>query len=217
GEDVEKHAALLTAHGADAVHVADDERLALYNTETYTSILATAIRKHKPYAVLVPSTANGRDLASRIAAKLELGLTGDCIGLEIDAERQLVQLKPAFGGNIVAPILSKTKPYMATVRAGILSPVIPDDTVKPDIQMLSLEGLKAPRVQILESVAEASRDGANLEHARRIVSFGKGIGGPENIGVIRELAEALGASIGTTRDVTDVGWLPRQYQVGLSG
>ena len=110
------HIPTLAAYGADSVHIADDVRLQPYNTEIYTSVLVNAIKERRPYAVLFPSTVNGRDLASRVAAELELGLTGDCVGLEIDGEERLVQLKPAFGGNIVAPILSKTMPYMATVR-----------------------------------------------------------------------------------------------------
>ncbi len=217
GKGVERHIAALTAYGADCVHVADDERLERYSTETYTTVLADAIREHRPYAVLAPSTVNGRDLAARVAAELELGLTGDCIGLEIDSEKRLVQLKPAFGGNIVAPILSRTKPYMATVRPGILTPAVPDDSVEAVVRKLPLDGLAESRVRILESVADESAEGAELERARRIVAFGKGIGGPENIGVVRKLAGALDAAIGATRDVVELGWIAKQHQVGLSG
>ncbi len=217
GKGVERHIAALTAYGADRIHVADDERLEHYSTETYTAILMDAIREQKPYAVLAPSTVNGRDLAARVAAALELGLTGDCIGLEIDSEKRLIQLKPAFGGSIVAPILSKTKPYMATVRPGILTPAVPDGSIEPVVRMLPLDGLTEPRVRILESVVDESAEGAELERARRIVAFGKGIGGPENIGVVRELAEALDAAIGATRDVVELGWIAKQHQVGLSG
>ncbi|MCI0439429.1 MAG: FAD-binding protein [Chloroflexi bacterium] len=217
GKGVERHIAALTAYGADCVHVADDERLERYSTETYTTVLADAIREHRPYAVLAPSTVNGRDLMARVAAALELGLTGDCIGLEIDSEKRLVQLKPAFGGNIVAPILSRTKPYMATVRPGILTPAVPDDSVEAVVRKLPLDGLAESRVRILESVADESAEGAELERARRIVAFGKGIGGPENIGVVRKLAGALDAAIGATRDVVELGWIAKQHQVGLSG
>ena len=126
GDAAERHAALLTAHGADVVRLADDSRLARYDTESYTAILARAIADHAPYAVLLGATANGLDLAARLAARLELGLTGDCIGLDLDEEGRLVQLKPAFGGSVVAPILSRTRPQMATVRPGILTPAAPD-------------------------------------------------------------------------------------------
>ena len=217
GDDVEGHADALTAYGADAVWVAQDGRLADYEVSQYTGVLADAIREHSPYAVLLGSTVIGRELAARLAGRLSLGLTGDCIGLEVDGEGRLVQLKPAFGGNIVAPILSNTKPYMATVRPGLLTPVAPDAGVETVVRRLSLDGLGEARVRVVERVADESAEGAELDSAHTIVSVGKGIGGPENLPLLRELADALGAPLGATRDVTELGWLPRQYQIGLSG
>ena len=217
GDGVERHAALLAAHGADAVWLADDARLAHYDTESYTAMLARAVAEHAPYAVLLGATTNGLDLAARLAARLELGLTGDCIGLEVDDDGLLVQLKPAFGGSVVAPILSRTRPQMATVRPGILTPATPDFGVPLDVRRLGVGDLAAPRVRLLDSVSAATAEGAELEHARVVVSVGMGIGGPENIGVARELADALGGSLGATRDLVDAGWMPRQHQVGLSG
>ena len=217
GDAAERHAAPLTAYGADAVRLAEDPRLARYDTESHTSTLARAVAEHAPYAVLLGATANGLDLAARLAARLELGLTGDCIGLDLDDEGRLVQLKPAFGGSVVAPILSRTLPQMATVRPGILTPAAPDFAVPPDVRPLDVGDVPEPRVRLLESVPAGSAEGAELEHASVVVSVGMGIGGPENIGVARELADALGGSLGATRDLADAGWMPRQHQVGLSG
>ena len=217
GDDVAQHADALTAYGADAVWLAQDGRLADYEVSQYTAVLADAIREHSPYAVLLGSTVMGRELAARLAGRLSLGLTGDCIGLEVDDEGRLVQLKPAFGGNIVAPILSSTKPYMATVRPGLLTPVAPDDSVEAMVHHISLDTLGEPRTRIIERVTDESAEGAELDSAHTIVSVGKGIGGPENLPLLRELADALGAPLGATRDVTELGWLPRQYQIGLSG
>ena len=216
-EDVEQHGDRLTAFGADAVWAAQDERLANYEVSQYTAILADAIQEHRPYAVLLGSTVIGRELAARLAGRLSLGLTGDCIGLEVDDEGRLVQMKPAFGGNIVAPILSNTKPYMATVRPGLLTPVAPDDSIEAVVRRLSLDGLGEARVQVVERVVNESAEGAELDSADTIVGVGKGIGGPENLPMLRELAAALDAPLGATRDVTELGWLPRQYQIGLSG
>ena len=157
-----------------------------------------AIQVHKPYAVLLASSVDGRDLASRVAGRMELGLTGDCIGLEIDEEGRLVQLKPAFGGNIVAPILSKTLPNMATLRPGMQTPVAPDESLEPIIKRLSIANLGSSSVKLINRFVEQSEDGAEIEHAERIICVGKGIGGPENLGVIRELSDALDASIGAT-------------------
>ncbi|MDP6715834.1 MAG: FAD-binding protein, partial [SAR202 cluster bacterium] len=217
GDGIRDHAAELAAFGADCVHIADAPELGQYDTDLYTGVLARAIKVHQPYAVLIPSTVNGRDLAARLAARLGLGLTGDCIGLETDSEGRLVQLKPAFGGSIVAPILSNTMPQMATVRPGILTACHPDWSVEPVTLDLPVNDLGEPRVKVLESKSDQSLEGNELEHARRVVGVGKGIGEPENMSAIRALADALDASIGTTREVTDAGWLPRQVQIGLSG
>ena len=217
GHRAQEHAAELTAYGADCVHLADAPGLDRFDTELYTGVLAQAVTDAQPYAVLIPATVNGRDLAARLAARLGLGLTGDCIGLEIDDEGRLVQLKPAFGGTIVAPILSTTRPQMATVRPGIFSEVQPDTSIAPIINRLSLESLGKPRVNVLESVSDSTMEGAELGRARRIVTVGRGVGGPEKIAIVRELARALDAAIGATRDVADLGWLPRQQQIGLSG
>ena len=121
GSNVERHVPELAAHGADLAFVADDPSLAQYATLPYTRVLADAVAGKRPFALLLPATVNGRDLAARLAARLGLGLTGDCIDLAINSEGQLVQFKPAFGGNIVSPILSRTTPQMATVRPGMLA------------------------------------------------------------------------------------------------
>ena len=215
--DVERYAATLTAYGADAVWLAQDERLANYEVSLYTDALAGAIREQRPYAVLLGSTVMGRELAARLAGRLSLGLTGDCIGLDVDDEGRLAQLKPAFGGNIVAPILSNTKPYMATVRPGLLTPVAPDESVGAIVRAIPTDGLGTPLVEIVRRVVDESAEGAELDSADTIVGVGKGIGGTDSLPLLRELADALGAPLGATRDVTELGWLPRQYQIGLSG
>ena len=146
GEDDEGRIRELTAYGADTVHVVTGLGLApsassgqaTYDTETHTAALTAAINAHSPFAVLAPSTANGRDLAARVAGRLELGLTGDCVGLDIDDEGRLSQLKPAFGGSIVAPILSRTLPNMATVRPGILTACEPDESVEPVVNRIDV-------------------------------------------------------------------------------
>lgn len=217
GQNVEGFCSMLTSHGADRVLLADAPALGNYDTETYTALLCEAIKEHKPYAVLMSATMRGRDWAARVAGRLDLGLTGDCIGLDIDDEGRLVQLKPAFGGNIVAPILSRTLPYMSTVRPGMLTQLVPNDSVQPMIDKLSTDALGLPHVKVLESVTDESAEGADLDSSSVIVGFGMGIGGPENLGTIRELAAVFNAPLGTTRDVTEAGWAPRQTQIGLSG
>ncbi len=216
GQGVDQHAQALVAYGADRVYVADSPALAAYQTEPYTAILADAIRQHDPYAVLIPSTANGRDLAPRVAARLKVGLTGDCIGLEIDERGRLVQLKPAFGGNIVAPILSKTRPAIATVRPGMLQQAEPDFSRVAATERLSTDAMGASRTRVIGTERNATA-GVALESAQVIIGVGMGLGGPEHLPALQELAAVLGAPIGATRRVVDAGWLPRQTQIGLTG
>ena len=181
------------------------------------SLFARALEDYNPYTVLFSSTANGRDLASRVAARLSLGLTGDCIDLELDNEGRLVQLKPALGGNVVAPILSKVKPYLVTLRPGLLNPVTPEDDPAIETGFPEYDYHSPDPVRLLETHVEEDAGGLELEQAEVVIGVGMGIGGPESLPAIREMAGKLGASIAATRSVTDAGWLPKQLQVGLTG
>ena len=156
------------------------------------------------------------DLAPRLAARLNIGLTGDCIGLEIDGEGRLVQLKPAFGGNIIAPILTRTRPAMATVRPGMFQLAQADFSREPVVQPLPTGKIDQPRTHLI-SIEENEKEGIALDDAEIIVGVGMGLGGPEQLPMIHELAAVLKAPVGGTRKVVDVGWLPRQMQIGLTG
>jgi electron transfer flavoprotein alpha subunit len=207
----------LAAYGADRVLRLEGPQLVDYAPEGYANALARAIQEFRPYAVLIPATVRGRDFAPRVAARLQLGLTGDAIGLEIDEQERLVQLKPAFGGNIVAPILSKTFPQMATVRPGMLEAMLPDWSRQPTIQRLELRDVGPIRTQTVHATQEVDASATSLEDADIVVSVGTGLERRENLKLVRELADILGAAIGATRRVTDANWLPRQHQVGLTG
>jgi electron transfer flavoprotein alpha subunit len=218
GHGADAYTAELAAHGADIVYTADHPALASYATAPYTHVLAGAIKAHNPFAVLLPATVNGRDLASRLAARLSLGLTGDCIDLSINDLGQLVQYKPAFGGNIVSPIISKTTPQMATVRPGMLARGVRDDsrTAVVEQMVVSDEALQNS-VTVISSEQEGSGEGARLYEADVVVGIGMGVGEPENYPAVYELAETLGAAVAATREVTDRGWIPKQQQVGITG
>lgn len=215
GADVRKHVDALAAHGADKAYIAESPELENYLTEPFTEIICEAIRRYRPYAVLIPSTANGRDFAPRAAARLELGLTGDCVGLDIDQEGRLVQLKPAFGGNIIAPILTRTSPAMATVRPGMMQKA--DAVAGRRAQVISLQlPTTFGRLAFVSSNVD-TRDGVTLDDSEVIIGVGMGVGGPENFAPVHNLAGVLGAGIGGTRRAVDAGWLPRQVQIGLTG
>jgi len=212
----EAYAPGLGAAGADRVLVVAAPGLDPYTTEAHASVLADAIRRHAPRLVLLGSTVRGRDLAPRVAARLGLGLTGDAIDLDVDADGSVRQLKPAFGGAIVAPILSRTRPEMATVRPGMLRAARPDPTRQAVVERLPV-GEVTSRVRVLGRRALGGEAAEALDTAPLVLGVGKGIGGPTALPAIEQLAGRLGAAIAATREVTDAGWLPRQHQVGLTG
>ena len=211
-------AGALAAAGADRVLALDRGPLGPVFGRGVGACLAEAVVRERPYAVLFASTADGRDLAARLAARLGLGLTGDAIDLEIDDDGRLVQLKPALGGNVVAPILSRTLPNLVTLRPGLLSPAAPDGGATAAVEVLAggdgVGGVREVRL-IRETLAE-DREGLALARARVVLGLGMGAGAG-NVGRLREMARSVGASVATTRDVVHAGWLPQQLQVGISG
>ena len=206
----------MTAAGADRVLIAEGQGLDPYTTDAHAAVLSEAIRARGPRLVLLGATSMGRDLAPRVAARLGLGLTGDAIGLDLDTEQRIRQLKPAFGGTIVAPILSRTRPEMATVRPGLLRAARPDAKRRVVTEALTVPALM-PRIRVTEFAPLASTAAAALDEAQIVIGVGRGVGGPAALPAIEALAAQIGAALGATREVTDAGWLPRQLQIGLTG
>jgi electron transfer flavoprotein alpha subunit len=217
GADSDKLISELADYGADRVLVLDNTNLGPVCCRVVSQTLAEAVQNARPYAVLFASTADGRDLASRIAARLKLGLTGDAIDLEINDDGQLVQLKPALGGNVVAPILSKTLPNLVTLRPGLLSPIEPGPGARPRVEVIPPSPFDGVDIKIVEEHHSEDLGAIALTQAQIVMSVGKGVGGPENLPQIQKLAEVIGATLATTRDVVHSGWLPHQIQVGISG
>lgn len=217
GENLSRHAESLAAHGADRVYLIEGERFAVYNPADYAGAVAEAIERLRPYAVLIPSTSQGRDYAPRVAARLGLGLTADCVDLGLNERNELIQYKPAFGGQIVAPILSRTFPQMATVRPGMLERLSPDWSRSCHVEAIDVNHIGDDRYRVVsrsETAGEASRE---LDDPEIVVCVGMGISGPENLPTVEALARGLGGAIGATRRVVDKGWLPSQQQIGITG
>lgn len=219
GNNVEDQCQELINFGADKVIWIDDPKLKHYQTDIYTDIITRQILKFKPEIFIVGATYLGRDLAPRIAKRIDTGLTADCTGLDIDEEaRLLVQTRPAFGGNIIATIVTPShRPQMATVRPRVMKALNRDTARKGEIIKISPDiDEKNIIVRILEIVKEAKKS-VNLEEADIIVSGGKGVGAPEKFKVIEELARVLGAEVGASRNVVDAEWIPSTHQVGQTG
>ena len=206
----------LCQYGADRVLLLDNTGLGPICSRAVSQAIAGAVAEAQPYAVLFASTADGRDLASRIAARLGLGLTGDAIDLEINDQGQLVQLKPALGGNVIAPILSKTLPNLVTLRPGLLNPIEPQ-ALDAVVETIAAAPFTGADIKTLEEHQEAELGAIELTQAQIAMGVGMGTGGPENLPQLQELAQSIGAVIATTRNVVHSGWLPHQVQVGISG
>lgn len=222
GSAVADRAPTLIQYGADSVLVVDDPILKDYMTGPYAKALTHVIQTYKPEIVLFGATAIGRDLAPRVSARIRTGLTADCTGLAIDEETGLLRMtRPAFGGNIMATILCKThRPQMATVRPGVMSALERDrsrtgEVVKVDDVPFSPEDRG---VEILE-VVKSTRAASDITEARCLISGGRGIGGPEAFGMLRELADAIGpgTDISSSRANVDAGWIEKDRQVGQTG
>ena len=227
GYNVDALAQDVIAHGADRVLLADDPELALYRTLTYARVAITEAKKRKPEIFLIGGTPNGRDFAPRVASALRCGLTADCTELQVGDyfvkkeektyENLLFQIRPAFGGNLVATIVNPhTRPQMATVREGVMR--------KP--------ALDAARKGVVEKIAPAFEPGdlalevlsrqirkstVKLKDAPVIVAGGAGVDGAEEFALLRDLANLLGGEVGASRAAVDAGYVEKAHQVGQTG
>jgi len=219
GANISGKAQDLIARGADKVYVVDRPELAYFQDEPYTVALVDLVRKHKPNILLSGATVIGRSLVSRVAVSVNAGLTADCTGLDIDPDTgNLLQTRPAFGGNIMATIVTpNTRPQMATVRHKVMKEAPVDASHKGEVllQEIAAELLKS-RTRRLSFVPEKEST-VNLAEANIIVSGGRGMQKPENFAIIRDLAEAIGAGVGASRAAVDANWIPYSHQVGQTG
>jgi len=218
GHNVKDLADELVAYGANKVYLADSELLTFYHSEAYATIIGELAKKHRPKIFLLGSTSTGRDLAPRVAAKLCTGLTADCVSLDVDEKGQLLQVVPAFGGNVMATVICpEHRPQMATVRPGVMrTPTIVEgrhgEVVKIPVD-LKREDLN---IKILDVITEAPRV-APIETADVVIAGGWGVGSIDNWRLIEELARSMGAAVGATRPPVDEKWASEDQLIGQSG
>lgn len=205
--------------GADNIYLVEAPELANFQDEPYTNIIVELVKKYKPEILLCGATNIGRSLISRVAINIKAGLTADCTGLDIDPDKKiLLQTRPAFGGNIMATIISPNyRPQMATVRHKVFAPMPADKKRKGKIIKESFNpSLYISRTKLLDIIEEIEST-VNLSEADIIVSGGRGMQGPENFKLLEELAHVLGAAVGSSRAAVDAGWMPYSHQVGQTG
>ena len=209
----------LILRGADKVYVVDNKHLANFLIEPYTRVLLSLLDEYNPHIFLAAATTLGRTLMPYIAIKKKTGLTADCTILDIEeGTDNLLQTRPAIGGNILAMIKTPdTKPQMATVRPHSTKPAIPDKKRKGKVIYKKYDDkIFKSRTKFIKFIKDESQQVA-IQDAKIVVSAGRGIGKKEKFKMIDELAEIIGGAVGASRDVVDRGWKTYPHQVGLSG
>lgn len=225
GEQIQQEVKKLSAFGLAEIFCVEDKRLKHYTPVPYCKIMMELIKKHKPQIVLYGATTTGRDLGPRIASALKVGLTADCTDLQIgdhvigekEYKNILYQIRPAFGGNIIATIVSpESRPQMATVREGVMkissSEAAAETKITPVTMSFTEEDFPT---KIIEKVFEEKT--VNLKGAQVIVAGGMGVGSKEHFHLIKQLAHTLGGEIGASRAAVDAGWIGKEHQIGQTG
>ncbi len=229
GHDLKGIEKEIIPYGADVVHIADDKHLSPFTSGTHAKVLINILAKEDPQIALFGATSNGRDVGPRVASALKCGLTADCTSLIIGNhedkkakktyENLLYQIRPAFGGNIIATIINpETRPQIATVREGVMKKEVYDEGYKGKVKEFKVEGLFNEidlAVKIIERHIEPPK--VNIKGAQIIVAGGYGVGSNENFNLLFELADVLGGEVGASRAAVDSGFAPHERQIGQTG
>ncbi len=216
--DKETQAEILIRHGADEVFYVFHQCFEDFLDDVASHILAKMIRENSPEILLFPATARGQALAPRVAGYLRLGLTAHCIAFEIRKEdRTLVQIRPSFGENVMARIISLTKPQMATVRPGVFSKAKEDPTRTGRIKKISLSDEEVKSALHIFKKHPRKAPKVDLAQARVVIAGGRGMGTKEFFAKLYELAELLEGAVGATRPVCHLGWISEEHMIGVSG
>jgi electron transfer flavoprotein alpha subunit len=241
GDKVEQLTQECFEYGADGVYVVEDDLLGQYTTDGYTKVFTDTINEYTPEIVLFGATHIGRDLAPRVAARLNTGLTADCTRLDIKVssyidyakssttldtsdldpaseDKGLKQTRPAFGGNLMATIVTpRTRPQMATVRPGVMTKCERVTGAKGDI--VTVRPALSPddiRIEVLD-VVKSAKEIVSLTDAEIICSGGRGLGDPSGFELIKKFADKVGGVVGSSRAAVDAGWIDQSHQVGQTG
>ncbi|MBW2609379.1 MAG: electron transfer flavoprotein subunit alpha/FixB family protein [Deltaproteobacteria bacterium] len=217
GSNIKDKAATLGHYGADKVLVADDPRLETYTTDAYVSVIAELVKANDPAIALLGASSQGKDLASRLSARLGVGMAQDCTQFSIE-DGNLTATRPIYAGKAYTRVTyTNSSPQMATARPNVMAKNEPDESKTAQIidATFSLDdgALKTKVADVMKDETEK----VDLTEADKIVSGGRGMKGPEGYGILEELADIIGASVGASRSAVDAGWRPHSDQVGQTG
>ncbi len=218
GSGVGTYAQQAIEYGADKVYVVDDAQLKEYQPDVYVSVLENAAKNIKPQIMIMGQTDAGRELAPRLAFRLETAAILDCVDLDIDSgSKRLLQTKPVYGGNAQAVFITETDPQIATIRTKAMEALEPDASRKGEVVNIKAEiDAAALKTKIVQRVAEEVA-GIKIEDAAIVVSGGRGIGSVEGFKQLEELASLMKGAVGSSRPPCDNNWIPETAQVGLTG
>lgn len=218
GSNIQEQTDRLAHYGADRIYVVENPLCQSYSAELYTQILVTLIREQKPKIVLCGATSIGKDLAPRVAARLQTGLGSGCTSLDLTEEGLLVQTKLAYGGRVSATIACpSTSPQIVTVRPGVMEMESPNTSLEAEVIRVTPQfGEIEPRSRVVDFI-RADPKTISLSEADIIVAGGGGAGSREDFRLIEELAEVLGGTVGASRVPVDEGWVPFDKQIGQTG
>lgn len=218
GYEMDEYVAEYIAHGAQKVLVVDHASLNQYSVEKYAVLMELLARDFLPEIILIGATSFGKEFAPRVAKRLNTGLTADCIGLEITADGNLLQIAPSFGGNLIAEIITPNhRPQMATVRPGTFQEIPHDNSLRGEVVRLPMpKKLPGDRLRLVAYERRPARN-QRLEDAKVVVCGGRGMGSKVKFKKIFELAELLAGEVGATRPVVYSGWVDDDALVGQAG
>lgn len=207
----------LGAHGAETVYLIEDDVLAHCTTEVHVRAISSVVAELQPEVVLLPDSAYGRDVASRLSARHNAGLATACVGFSLTPEGQPFAERSVFGGRFIERVTWRAAPRLATLKSGAFAVPPADSSRRPRLLRRDVAREARARVVPLDQSAPSGRMRLDIEEARVVVAAGRGLGTLEGIRLVEELADALGAAVGASRAVVDLGWLDHQHQIGQTG
>lgn len=216
--DIEHIKTELKNNGFDKVYIVQDDRLADYSNDFYSQIAIDLVKEIKPSIMLIGATTQGRDIAPKISSSLNTGLTADCTNLDINEKGMLASTRPTFGGNLMATILCKNFPQMASVRPKVLKKA--DHQIIKNTQFIEVKAEIdniEKKVELVEFIKNVQKTGKRIDEAEIVVAGGKGLKSAEGFKLLEELAGALGGAVGASRAAVDAGWVDHSIQVGQTG
>ena len=203
-------------YGADKVVVADNEIFKNYSAEGYTATIVEAVNKVDPEIILLPASVLGKDLAPRIAAKLDVGLATDCIEFSLEGSK-LQATRPMYAGKVISTFKFNSSPQMATVRPNIFAASEPDTSKTCEIEIVTVSISAGDLKAVVKELVASEGGKIDVSEADIIVSGGRGMKGPENFTMLEELASLLNGAVGASRSAVDSDWRPHSDQVGQTG